>query len=40
MKPEASVTPVDSSNREVVEMCRLAWAAVLCWTLELAFTAF
>jgi hypothetical protein len=31
MKPlEAIVTLVDSSNREVVEMCRLAWAEVLC----------
>jgi hypothetical protein len=35
MKPEATVTPVDSSNREVVDTCRcrLAWAAVLCCTL-------
>jgi hypothetical protein len=30
VKPEASVTPVDSSNRKVVEMCILACAAVLC----------
>jgi hypothetical protein len=29
MKPEASVTPVDSSNRKVVEMCMLACPAVL-----------
>jgi hypothetical protein len=30
VKPEASVTPIDSSNRKVVEMCMLACAAVLC----------
>jgi hypothetical protein len=30
VKPEASVTPVDSSNRKVVEMCMLACAAVPC----------
>jgi hypothetical protein len=29
-KPEASVTPVDSSNRQVGKMCMLACAAVLC----------
>jgi hypothetical protein len=30
---EASVTPVDSGNRKVVEMCMLACAAVLCCAL-------